>query len=173
MASNESKALFGHSMMLDTRHRGILLVAFGFFFAVAFLVGGGVITSSNGGYWTTMFVLGFVLGLACAGPFIYRSAKSCGGKTTCGRSMNRESKTSRLIGVVVIGLTASLSQAFFRSDLFSSNLVQHIFMICMGLSLSLFVPLGLGFLYALDEQALAPEPTAGSVSNDKSLPPAQ
>jgi hypothetical protein len=154
-------------MILSTRHRGILLLSLGLFFTVTFLVGGGVVTSTNGGYWTTVFILGFVLGLACAGPFVYRSAKATGGKST-----DRIPMAAYLVGPVVIGLTFPIWLALFRSDLFSSNLVQHTFMVCMGLGLAQFVPLGLGFLRAHAEQSHALEPAAGPVSNGKSSPPA-
>jgi hypothetical protein len=134
-------------MTLSTRHRGILFLSLGLFFAVTFLVGGGVVTSTNGGYWTLVFFLGFVLGLACVGPFVYRSARA-----SCGTSTKRVPKAAFLVGLVVIGLTFPISLALIRSDVFSSNLVQHLFLVCMGLGLAQFVPLGLGFLHAHAEQ---------------------
>jgi hypothetical protein len=153
--------------MISIRHRGAFMLAICAFFTITFLVGGGVVASTNGGYWTMVFLVGFVLGLACAGPFVYRSAKA----TSDQYNQHGPRKVSYL-GSVVMGLTFPLSLAFFRSSLFASNLVQHIFVFGMGLSLSLLVPLGLGFLYADEKQMPALDLTAEPASSNNASPPA-
>jgi hypothetical protein len=137
--------------LLDLHQRGLLLLALGLFFLATFLIGGGVVSSTNGGYWTGMFFLGFFGGLVSIGPFIYRSAKT----TLRVPRPVQESKWSwkfHFISTMAIVLIFPLSQAFFRSELFRSPLVMHLFILGMGISLSLFFALGLGLTHAHAEQ---------------------
>ena len=133
--------------MVSRGQRVMLFLVFGVFFTVVFLVGGGVVSSSNGGYWTGIFGIGYAMGLVIAGPWVYRSA----------RAMHlvddRRALSARqyLIGSLIVGLMFACSLAFVRSDLLSSSPIQHAFMIGMGFCLAQFAPLGLGFLQTRNE----------------------
>jgi drug/metabolite transporter (DMT)-like permease len=135
----------------DLHQRGILFLALGLLFVVTFLAGGGVISSTNGGYWTGIFFLSFLGGLLGIGPFVYRSANNT-------LDIPRPTQDSKwplkvhLINTMGIVLMIPLSQVFFRSELFRTPVVMHLFIIGMGMSLSMFFALGLGFTHAHAEQ---------------------
>ena len=61
-------------MMITDKNRGMLFLGLGVFFAVIFLVGGGVLTATNGGYWTLVFLAAYLVGLAVFGLPVYKSA---------------------------------------------------------------------------------------------------
>jgi hypothetical protein len=135
----------------DLHQRGFLLLALGLFFVIVFLIGGGVVSSTNGGYWTGIFFVSFFGGLVSIGPFVYRSAKN----TFDIPRPTQESKwplKMHLLNTMGMLLMIPLSQAFFRSELFRTPVVMHLFILGMGLSLSMFFALGLGFTHAHAEQ---------------------
>ena len=142
--------------MITDRKRGILFLGLGMFFTVIFLVGGGVLTATDGGYWTLVFLGAYLLGLAVFGLPVYKSAtlatcNSHGSKSKSPRTVRR------FLPAILIPFSLVLSLAFFRSDAFASELGMHLFMILMGVSLSLFVPLGLGIMHRTGEPCVAPK----------------
>src|SRR5579871_4011664 len=141
-------------MILNNRQRGIFFLSLSILFSLVFLIGGGVVRSTNGGALTASFLVGVVLGMVSLGPFVYRSAR-----VTRPTSTARPTVATRLIGPLVIGISLPASQLFFRSELFKSPSVQLGFSFAMGVCLAQLVPLGLGFL-AADSEALSP-PDAG------------
>ena len=141
------------------RHRGILMLGFGVLFTAVFLVGGGVITSTNGGYWTAIFGIGYVPGLVIAWPWVYRSARA---------SQSTEDRPpftagQYLVGALIVGLMFAGSLLFIRSDLFTSDPAQHAFMFGMGFCLAQFGPLGFGLLRAGNSQPETTDPPSGEV----------
>jgi len=149
-------------MMITDKHRGMLFLGLGLFFAVIFLVGGGVLTATNGGYWTLVFLAAYLVGLAVFGPPVYKSAtaaicNSHGSKSISTRNIRR------FLPTMLIPFSLVLSLAFFRSEAFASELGMHLFMVGMGVSLSLFVPLGLGMMHRTGEPSDARETSAQSV----------
>ncbi len=157
-------------MMITDRNRGMLFLGLGMFFAVIFLVGGGVLTATNGGYWTLVFLTAYLLGLAVFGVPVYKSATV----TTC-NSHGSKSKSPRalrrFLPAILIPFSLLLSLAFFRSDAFESELGMHLFMIGMGVSLSLFVPLGLGLMHRTGEQSHARADWQGLSDERGEIPP--
>jgi hypothetical protein len=144
-------------MMISDKSRGMLLLGFGAVFTVVFLAGGGVLTATNGGYWTLVFLAAYLCGLAVLGPLVYKSATkaACGSHETHSRSSGA---MRRFLPALLFPLSLALSLAVVRSDTFATELGMHVFMIAMGIGLSLFVPLGLGTMHQSSEQTHAPEP---------------
>lgn len=140
---------------MSDKQRGLLFLGFGVFFSLAFLAGGGVVTSTNGVYWTVVFAGSFVMGLAIAGPWVYWSAKANRRATSTG---HQQPKAAYYVGMLIFGLVLPLFLMLFSSDLFLSSPGQHGFMIGMGFCLAQFVPLGLGFLRVNAEQSGEREP---------------
>ena len=142
--------------MITERTRGILFLGLGVFFSVVFLVGGGVLTASDGGYWTLVFLAAYLLGLAVFGRPVYKSASLA----TCNSAELKPQSPRdirRFLPAILIPFSLVLSLAFFRSAVFASELGMHMFMIFMGVSLSLFVPLGLGLMHRSGETCGPPK----------------
>ena len=142
--------------MITDRNRGMLFLGLGMFFAVIFLVGGGVLNATHGGYWTLVFLAAYLLGLAVFGIPVYKSATVA----TC-NSHGSKSKSPRTVRrfliAILIPFSLVLSLGFFRSEAFASELGMHLFMVGMGISLSLFVPLGLGMMHRTGEPRVVPK----------------
>jgi hypothetical protein len=151
--------------MHSLKQRGLLLLSLGFFFPVVFLLGGGVLTSTHGGYWSLIFAAGFVIGLACPGAFVYRSALA-----RHAESNKRVPRVICYVGSVMLGLTMPLWLEIFRSGLFSTSAGQHAFFVVMGVCLAQLVPLGVGLIRADAEHECVAHSVAESVSNGE-LPP--
>lgn len=142
-------------MMITDRNRGMLFLGLGMFFPVIFLVGGGVLTATQGGYWTLVFLAAYLLGLAVFGLPIYKSAT-----VATSISHGSKSKSPRTVLAVLRFLPAILmpfSFVFFRSEAFASELGMHLFIVGMGISLSFFVPLGLGLMHRTGKPYVAPK----------------
>ncbi len=155
-------------MMINDKSCGMLFLGLGVFFTVTFLVGGGVLTATNGGYWTLVFLASYLVGLAVFGLSVYKSAivgvcNSPGSKLISPRNIRR------FLPAMFIPFLLVLWQVFFRSEAFSSELGIHLFMVGMGVGLSLFVPLGLGVMHRTGEPSDALETSASSVLNSKSI----
>lgn len=137
----------------------MLFLGLGVFFAVIFLVGGGVLTATNSGYWTLVFLFAYLVGWAVFGLPVYKSAtgaicNSHGPKSNSPRNMRM------FLAAMLIPFSLVLSLVFFRSEAFASELGMHLFMAGMGVSLSLFVPLGLGMMHRTGEPSDAWETSA-------------
>jgi hypothetical protein len=137
----------------------MLFLGFGVLFTAVFLVGGGVITSTHGGYWTANFGIGYVLGLVIAGPWVCRPARASHAAD------ERPALTGGqyLIGALIVGLMFAGFLMFIRSELFTSDSVQHVFMIGMGFCLVQFGPLGFGLLRADGKQPETTDPPSGAL----------
>jgi hypothetical protein len=140
----------------------MLFLGLGAFFVVIFLVGGGVLTATNGGYWTLVFFAAYLVGLAVFGLPVYKSAD-----VAIGNTPGSKSKSSRIGRKFLLAILAPLSLvlwlAFFRSEAFATEFGMHLFMIGMGVGLSLFVPLGLGVMHRAGEPSDAPESPSRAV----------
>lgn len=158
-------------MMITDRKRGILFLGLGMFFAVVFLVGGGVLTATNGDYWTLLFLAAYLLGLAIFGLPVYRSASLATCNSPASKSKSPPA-VRRFLPAILVPLWL-LSLAFLRSEAFASELGMHVFMVGMGVGLSLFVPLGLGMMHRSGEQPHALERANRPLSNGESSPHAQ
>lgn len=140
-------------MMITDRNRGMLFLGLGMFFPVIFLIGGGVLTATHGGYWTLVFLAAYLLGLAVFGLPVYKSA-------TVTTSNSHGSKSPRTVLAVLRFLPAILMpfwSVLFRSEAFASELGSHLFIVGMGISLSFFVPLGLGMMHRTGNPCVAPK----------------
>ncbi len=142
--------------MITDRNRGMLFLGLGAVFIVVFLAGGGVLTATDGGYWTLVFLAAYLFGVAVFGPLIYKSAIGI----AC-NSHGAKSKSAgvirRFLPAILCPLSLILPLALFRSDAFATELGMHIFVIGMGVGLSLFVPLGLGTIHRTCERSVASE----------------
>ncbi len=146
----------GNPMVIADHNRGILFLGLGVFFAFVFLVGGGVTTATNGGYWTLVFCSAYLLGLAVLGIPVYRSTS----RDTCpvpGSTSKSPATIRNWLPAFGLPLSLVLSMAFFRSNALNTELGMHLFMFGMGISLSLFVPLGLGMMSRNCEPCDPPE----------------
>lgn len=143
-------------MKMTEKKRGVMFLGLGMFFTISFLVGGGVLNATNGGYWTFVFFAAYLLGLGVFGLPVYKSASVslCNSQRSQSKSTR---KILRFLPAILIPFWIVLSQVFFRSEVFASELGQHLFMVVMGVSLSLFVPLGFGMMHRTGEPSDAPE----------------
>lgn len=129
--------------MHTQKQRGILFLAFGFLFTAVFLIGGGVLTSNNGSYWTFLFLMAFAVALVFPGRLVYRSAKSQ--PLSCIAATSGKIPWPLFLMVFLAVGMIPLWLWFFRSDFFTTGAGQHLFIILMGMGLAQFLPLGLGF----------------------------
>ena len=129
---------------MSTLNRGIFFIIVGFLNPVIFLIGGGVVSSTFGHHWTNVFGASMVFGWTFIGPWIYLSAKKAPTKVNIEAPKTTRSNSFKTHVWGILSMLCWL--AFFRSKAFESNVVQHAFMIFMGLSQSLFLPLGFGYL---------------------------
>ena len=133
-------------MRIPSRNRGVLCLGLGVFLAAMFLVGGGVLTATNGGYWTLVFLAAYLCGLVVLGHPVYKS--TIGATDDASRQKSKlPSPVRRFLPAILFPLSLVLPILFFRSDAFATELGMHLFMIGMGVGLSLFVPLGLGMMH--------------------------
>ena len=133
-------------MAITNKQLGMALFGFGLFFAVTFLIGGGVVTSTSGAYWTVVFFASSIVSLLLFGPILYR-------KVLAERSnQNQPSAPSRNRGrfsfaiLLIFPLCFVASRWFIASPLFATSVGTHLFVSLMGVCLSLFVPLGFAMM---------------------------
>lgn len=156
-------------MMITDRSRGILFLGLGMFFTVIFLVGGGVLTATNGKYGSLVFLAAYLLGLAIFGLPVYLCATVA--KCNAPGSKSKSPSTIRnFLPAILVPFWMVLSLAFLRSEVFASELGMHLFMVGMGVSLSLLVPLGLGMMLRRGELTDARETSAELVLKSQSIP---
>ena len=152
--SNSLEISFAHGlendMKITNKARGIIFLCLGLFFSCVFLVGGGVVTANNGGYWTLVFIAAYLLGLVCVGLPLYLSVRVSTSNLPVSGATSQNSIRKWLPGIGFV-LSFALSLAFFRSDAIATAPGMHLFMIGMGVCLSLFVPLGLGMMHRIGE----------------------
>ena len=123
------------------------MIALGLFFVPMFLIGGGVIDSTNGSYWTGLFLVTYFLGLFFPGVLVFFSTvASANEETPTPKPVTRKDLIVKWIALSVMLSGAIMTPEFFRSDLFASSAGQHMFIIGMAIALAQFLPLGMGFL---------------------------
>lgn len=144
-------------MSLVPKRNGILMLGMGIVFPIFFLIGGGVVDSTNGMYWTAVFATSYVVGLVFPGTLVYFSAKAggCAAKSSTGGCKRRRAPwLTSLVSTIAIGVGMILTQLLIGSDVFTTSLGQHGFLIMMGLGLAQFVPLGLGMLHVATDESV-------------------
>jgi len=127
--------------MNNTALRGILFLGIGLVAIVTFLFAGGVVNSTDGSYWTKLFVGSFGVGLVCPGLLVYRSAKA-----TVPTSQQIIPRPVLVGGVFLFGLSFGLSQFVLGSRYFASITGHHAFIVLMGLLLAQLVASGVGLV---------------------------
>ena len=138
--------------MITHENHGTLFLGFGAFFAAVLLVGGGVLTATNGGYWTLLFPAAYVAAPVTIGPAVRRSVArgSVNVPAAAAEPAVRARVLPRLLILPSAGVWLVSTSAFIKSDLFVTPVGMHLFIIAMGACLSLFIPLGLGMNDAAD-----------------------
>lgn len=133
---------------MTNKQRGVMFLAFGLFLPTVFLVGGGVLGSTNGLYWTMVFGAGYMAGLLVVGPYVFHSAMTI--------SHNQSQPLPKWFFVfwpIKFVIIFVLTSMFMRSEWFSGNIGRYVFLLAMGFCLELFVPLGLGMMMAPERPA--------------------
>lgn len=138
--------------MPDNRTRGILFLALGAVFPLVLLIGGGVISSTHGDYWTRVFVCAYLIGLGFPGVWVYQSAKRT--RVSSPVLSSRPSMPQRLMSAAFLGVAMVFWALFFKSEFFATPAAQHGFFIFTGLALAQFIPLGLGSLWSQPDSPL-------------------
>lgn len=153
----------------SARKSGVLMLLIGAFFVLAFLFGGGVVTSTQGGTAVAIFFASYFLGLLFPGLLAYHSTAA----STChiGTPQPVSARTKRPIqwpAIVLAFLWIPVSMAVFRSEAFATPIGQNGFLIFMGVCLAQFVPLGLGMLHREAKSRRNNEVSKNEITDDRS-----
>jgi hypothetical protein len=133
-------------MHLNHRQSGLFFLALGLFFPILFLIGGGILTATNGLYWTTVFAIAYAASLIAIGPMIYRGVLSKAHRPAPPETSSNQPRRHQFIAVGMMGLAFLGSKWFIESPAFTTTLGVHSFLVVMAACLSCFLPLGLGML---------------------------
>lgn len=135
-----------------TRRQGWIFLACGTFFVPFFLIGGGLLRSGFGAFWSGLFAAAFTGGMVFPGWYVYlatRSAVQAGHMSKPHEPPPKLAWRVSCLGYLLTWLSMPLWLMFFRSDMFSSFWVQSAFIVFVGMALAQLFVLGLAYLHAL------------------------